>query len=168
MTRIRIEPLTLEDADAILGLRPERLPWAEGYPTDGDVRVAGRLQSGEWRAASDEQPFGAWLVVEVDDDAHATAIGGVGFHGPPDASGEAEIGYGIAQSRRRRGHATEAVGLIRAVAAAHGVRRLVAGTDPDNLASQRVLVANGFRATAPIEGPSAGEVELRWALDLAP
>jgi RimJ/RimL family protein N-acetyltransferase len=94
-------------------------------------------------------------------------VGGVGFHGPPDPEGAAEIGYGIAVSRRGRGYATEAVRQLRAIAVAHGVRRLVAGTDRDNVASARVLQSNGFRPSDPVIDRD-GVAELRWVLDLTP
>lgn len=77
-------------------------------------------------------------------------VGDVGFHGPPPADGPAvmELGYGVVPAARGRGVATAACGLLLAVAWRDGAAQVAAEADPDNLASQRVLVANGFRRDA--------------------
>ena len=77
--------------------------------------------------------------------ASGLVVGGIGFFGPP-LSGEVEIGYGIVPSRQGRGYATEALQTMIAMAWADArVRAVVAGTDPGNAASQRVLGKAGFR-----------------------
>lgn len=53
-------------------------------------------------AAIDDR--GAWLIVEADE-----VVGIISFKGPP-RDGVAEIGYGVAECRRARGHATRASG----------------------------------------------------------
>ena len=75
-------------------------------------------------------------------------MGTGGFTGPPDAAGTAEIGYSIAADWRGQGLATELVaGLVQQAEDTQLVRRLVAHTPPENLVSQRVLLANGFAST---------------------
>jgi RimJ/RimL family protein N-acetyltransferase len=59
-------------------------------------------------------------------------------------SGQAMIGYSMLPAFRGRGVATRAVRLLSAWAFDIGVRRLVAGTATDNVASQRVLEKAGF------------------------
>jgi RimJ/RimL family protein N-acetyltransferase len=60
-----------------------------------------------------------------------------------------EVGYGIVPSRQGRGYATEALQAMLAMAWADSrVAAMVAGTDPGNLASQRVLGKAGFRRIA--------------------
>jgi RimJ/RimL family protein N-acetyltransferase len=54
------------------------------------------------------------------------------------------IGYSMLPGFRGRGAATRAVRLLSAWALTTGVKRLVAGTMPDNVASQRVLEKAGF------------------------
>lgn len=72
-------------------------------------------------------------------------VGLCSFKGPPDLSGAAEIGYGVAASRRRRGYATTAVSLLCEQARRGGaLKALTAETSPSNPASQRVLERNGF------------------------
>jgi RimJ/RimL family protein N-acetyltransferase len=79
----------------------------------------------------------AWLVVDGDE-----AVGLISLKSPP-REGVVEIGYGIAESRRGRGHASAAVGLVLAIARS---RRwtLTAETSPTNPASAKVLERNGF------------------------
>ena len=126
--------------------------WAGDYPADGDVVIARLLQGAEEATgglvtgqavgdAGDE----AWGHRQVVERASGLVVGGIGFFGPP-LSGEAEIGYGIVPSRQGRGYATEALQTMIAMAWADArVRAVVAGTDPGNAASQRVLGKAGFR-----------------------
>lgn len=72
------------------------------------------------------------------------AVGGLGFFGPPDATGQVEFGYGLVPSARGAGLATEAVGLALEHASAWGARVAVADTDVKNIASQRFLTKNGL------------------------
>ena len=157
MTQVTLQPMTAADADEILGRTPVTRRWADGYPTEGDLEVAGWLASGAIAPVTLEAPFGPWLVVADD----GLVVGGVGFHGPPDEQGRAEIGYGIAAAFRGRGMATAAVERLLALPSLPGVTAFVAHTDPGNPASQRVLERNGFvRDGADDEG-------LRWRLAVA-
>jgi RimJ/RimL family protein N-acetyltransferase len=81
---------------------------------------------------------GGWMIVEGDE-----VIGMIGFKGPP-CRGVVEIGYGVVEGRRSRGHATRAVARVIIEAAACGLD-LRAETSVGNLASQLVLERNGFR-----------------------
>jgi RimJ/RimL family protein N-acetyltransferase len=78
-------------------------------------------------------------------------------------SRQASVGYGMRPEFRGRGIATQAVRLLSTWAFAIGVRRLVAGTAPDNLASQRVLEKAGFVREAiersRFEGPDGTRVD---------
>ena len=53
------------------------------------------------------------------------------------------IGYAVRPSARRRGHATAALGLMRGVAAEHGIDPVLVTCDVDNVGSRRVIEANG-------------------------
>ena len=114
--------------------------WAEDYPFEGDVGAVemflrATAESGEQR------PFGYYRIARLSD---GMAVGGIGFKGQPDG-GCAEIGYGLAPSARGHGYAAEAVGALLAIAAEHGVSKVVADTTLDNVASQRALTRAGFR-----------------------
>ena len=92
------------------------------------------------RAARDAGRPGAWMMVWGDE-----VVGLCGAVRAPDDPGEMEIGYGVAPSRRRLGHATRAVATIVALARADGALRSIAAvTAVDNLASQGALTRNGF------------------------
>ncbi|MGB9347510.1 MAG: GNAT family N-acetyltransferase, partial [Ilumatobacteraceae bacterium] len=60
---------------------------------------------------------------------------------PPHVLGH--IGYAVVPWKRGRGYATTALGMILADAAAEGLRWIEITTDPDNVASQRVIERNG-------------------------
>ena len=93
--------------------------------------------------------YGWYALRKADETAPRTLIGAGGYLGPPDAAGTAEMGYSIAAEWRGQGLGTELVaGLVQQAADTGMVRRLVAHTQPDNLASQQVLLRNGF---APAE-----------------
>ena len=72
------------------------------------------------------------------------------------ADGMVEIGYGLRAGCCGKGYMTEAVRAITAWALVQpGVTRVEAETDPQNIASQRVLSACGFVPTGTMgeEGP---------------
>lgn len=104
---------------------------------------------------------GTFAIVER---ATLEAIGQIGTVGVPDEHGVVEIGYWVSRSRSGNGFATEAVGAITAhLLEATGVTRVTASTTVGNIASQRVLEANGYRRTlgARTGGP------LQWAREQA-
>jgi RimJ/RimL family protein N-acetyltransferase len=82
----------------------------------------------------------SWLIVDQDE-----VVGLCSFKRPPDDALIAEIGYGVAGSRRRKGYATMGVDLvIKEVANSKAASQLRAETVIANFPSQRVLERNGF------------------------
>ena len=64
----------------------------------------------------------------------------------------AELGYRIGENVTNLGYASEAVKLVLEKAfTTYGFNRIIAGTATDNLASQRVLLKNGFIFSRVIE-----------------
>jgi predicted acetyltransferase len=53
------------------------------------------------------------------------------------------IGYSVVPWKRRRGYATQALRLMLPMARERGLVHVDLTTDPDNVASQRVILANG-------------------------
>ncbi len=105
----------------------------------------------------------SWLIV----DQHEV-VGLCGFKRPANTAGAAEIGYGVAQSRRRQGYATMAVGLlIREVAETKAASRLLAETATSNLESQRVLERNGFSIDGARHSAEDGDLIL-WSRLVTP
>jgi RimJ/RimL family protein N-acetyltransferase len=137
--RLVLRPMTAEHVAAVTsGRRLSR--WAPDYPSDGDRRIAGLLER-QGVPAGPDAVFGHRLVAELQT---GQVVGGIGLKGPP-TDGQVELGYGIAESRRGRGYATEAVRAMADLAAdLPGVRQVVAGVDPTNAASVRVLEKAGF------------------------
>lgn len=112
--------------------------WAEGFPRGEDCGPAARVAA----ATRDPGPFGVYKLVAH---AHGRIIGTAGFYGPPDASGEVTIGYGMVEPEWGQGYGTEAVAGLVAICRAHGgVSVINADTNLDNVGSQRVLEKNGF------------------------
>jgi RimJ/RimL family protein N-acetyltransferase len=114
--------------------------WADDYPFEGDIGAVGGFLRAT-AAHGDQRPFGYYRITRL---ADGRAVGGIGFKGQP-AAGCIEIGYGLAPSARGHGYAAEAVSAVLAIAADHGLSRVIADTTPDNIASQRTLVRAGFR-----------------------
>jgi GNAT superfamily N-acetyltransferase len=171
--RLIVRPMPWDAVLAITG--GERLDdWAPDYPGDGDVVIAGLLREVGPDLASDlapdlasAGPAGAqpgdrdWGHRQVVERASGLVVGGIGFFGPP-WGGEVEIGYGIVPSRQRRGYATEALrAMIEMAWADARVTTVVAGANPGNVASQRVLGKAGFRRIA---GRIAATGEFRYQL----
>jgi RimJ/RimL family protein N-acetyltransferase len=114
--------------------------WADDFPFEGDLGAVGGFLHNT-AALGEQRPFGYYRITRL---ADGRAVGGVGFKGPPD-NGCVEIGYGLAPSARGHGYAAEAVIALMAVAAEHGVFKVIADTTLDNTASQRTLIRSGFR-----------------------
>ncbi len=77
---------------------------------------------------------------------------------PPHCLGH--IGYAVVPWKRRRGYATAALRLTLREARAEGLPHVIITTQPDNLASQKVILANGgeFLGRFPMpQGYAAGE-----------
>lgn len=96
-----------------------------------------------------------WLMV-----ADGEVVGLCGTKSAPHA-GTVEIGYGVAASRRGRGHAAVAVAALLALLGREGVARVSAQTDPGNPASERVLRRAGFLRAGTRMVPE-GEAALWW------
>ena len=159
--RTLLRRLTLDEARAIVALDREGRHWAADYPTEGDLVVAGiAVEAGDH--FDEKSDFGVYQVLLHDS---GTVVGGIGFIHPPE-QGAVEVGYGLAESARGRGLATEALRAMVGRASALGVATVVAMTAVDNLASQRVLERLGFsRLDIVVEDPDDGPL-IRWELAL--
>ncbi|WP_112179716.1 MULTISPECIES: GNAT family N-acetyltransferase [Paraliobacillus] len=72
-------------------------------------------------------------------------IGDIGFKGGPNEKGIIDLGYSVIPSQRRKGYATEmANAMVNWGVVQSGVEQVVATSDPDNIASKRVLEKSGF------------------------
>ena len=97
--RLLLRPVTAEHVAAVRAGR--RQPdWAPDFPSEGDLVITGMLD----RNGVPETSFGQRVVVERET---GLVVGGIGLFGPPEFE-QVEMGYGIVESRRGRGFATEA------------------------------------------------------------
>lgn len=87
---------------------------------------------------------------------------------PPHVLGH--IGYAVVPWQQRRGFATRALALLLPLARERGLARVEITTDPDNVASQRVITANGGVLVERFDkGAAYGHKPgLRFAIELAP
>ncbi|MFI4998402.1 MAG: GNAT family N-acetyltransferase [Reyranellales bacterium] len=74
--------------------------------------------------------------------------GSIGFRWQPGTSALpshvlGHIGYAVVPWKRQRGYATRALGLLLVEARREGLNHVDLTTDPDNLPSQKVILANG-------------------------
>jgi predicted acetyltransferase len=85
---------------------------------------------------------------------------------PPHCLGH--IGFSVVPWKRRRGYATRALALILPEAKQEGITFVEVTTDVDNIASQRVITANGGRLVERFHKPAAygGGESLRYRIDL--
>lgn len=111
--------------------------WASDFPSGGDWVIAAWLTEHPEGLGS----HGHRLIVERES---GLLVGSIGLFWPP-SDGVVELGYGIVESRRGRGYATEAARAVIAHAfTAPDVRSVQAEVDADNPASARVLVNAGL------------------------
>jgi len=97
-------------------------------------------------------PVSDWLILEGDE-----VVGLIGLKAPADADGKIDFGYGVTDSRQRRGHASRAVALmLKEIDRDPRIRLVTAETSVNNFASQRVLEKNGFQRTGTRLDPEDG------------
>jgi len=79
------------------------------------------------------------------------------------------IGYSVVPWKQRRGYATQALRLLLPEAAAEGLSYVEITTDPENIASQRVIEANGGKLVERFIKPEqfGATVGLRYRIGLA-
>ena len=109
---------------------------------DGGVEMVEVLEMLRGLAQSVRQQIGpaSWLIV-----ADGEIVGLCSITKAFPTPGTIEIGYGLAQARRGRGHAAAAVAeLLDWARSDKRIAAVAADTAVDNLPSQRVLERNGF------------------------
>ncbi|MEU8431620.1 GNAT family N-acetyltransferase [Streptomyces sp. NPDC029216] len=122
--------------------------WAGDGPGEG-TRVASGMVLKAKEQGTYRPGWGPYAIVRTDD---RRAIGGIGFHGAPDADGNAEIGYDLVPSARGNGYATDALnGLVAWAFRQPGLTTLHASVDADNAPSHGVVGRTGFERTGPTD-----------------
>lgn len=141
--RLLMVQLGVEEAVALVdGRGGNGRPWAPGYPDDGALMAAGLVMTAASRG-HDLGPFATYEIVRRRDGA---VIGAAGFLGPPDETGAVRAGFGLAESARGHGYATEALrGLLEWARRHDGLTCVLADTTRANVESQRVMERAGMQ-----------------------
>ncbi|OII38856.1 GNAT family N-acetyltransferase [Plantibacter sp. MMLR14_011] len=142
---IRTERTTLESISPALARRIVERDERDGDAWHPEYPFADEL--GPLRGLAESTVSDPIFTMYLIRDADGSAVGGLGFFGPPDIDGRVEFGYGLVPAARGVGLATEAVVGALSCAAAHGAERAAAETDVTNVASQRVLLKAGLAET---------------------
>jgi RimJ/RimL family protein N-acetyltransferase len=72
-------------------------------------------------------------------------VGHIGFHGPPQTIGRAELGYSVVPDHRRRGYAIESArAMMDWAALEHETRSFFVSIAPDNAPSLALATKLGF------------------------
>lgn len=120
--------------------------------TDEELKKAyGEMYAGCISDPQNRQWYAPWIIKLK----NGTVIGDLCFKGVTE-KGAVEIGYGLLPDFWGNGYATEAVtAVINRAFMQNGIKCIEAETEPDNKASQRVLLKAGFVSTGEIgeEGP---------------
>ncbi|MFJ6756244.1 GNAT family N-acetyltransferase [Streptomyces sp. NPDC091273] len=158
--RLTLRELTPAQVAVLLDENATSDDWIAGYPLPGSKFAAGGF--GRRTADQMRHGFGMYQLVRASD---GLVIGEMGFHAPP-SGGVVEVGFGLAESCRGAGYATEALTeLVRWAFSQAGVDQVVGRTMADNTPSQGVLTRTGFQHVS-----RDGDIErfVLGAADLAP
>jgi ribosomal-protein-alanine N-acetyltransferase len=122
--------------------------FSPGWPQDDEAR-----DGLPWhlRHLEADERHRAWRIRVIVDRATNLVIGSINLKGPPDADGDVEIGWGIAEAWRRRGFATEAAsGVIEWALGQPGAKSLSATIADDNVVSQNLAAKLGIIRTGQV------------------
>jgi [ribosomal protein S5]-alanine N-acetyltransferase len=147
-----LKPISARAAEALAAGRPPDIAVERGYPTE--------FSEGVGRTAGASKGLGPFFIHRVADDVVVGEIGGA-FVEP----GTVEIGYAIVESVWGRGHATDAVQALLALAGSDpAISTVVAHTPMDRPASGRVLEKAGFSQAGEVDDEHEGQVlrVIRW------
>ena len=116
------------------------------------------------RTGYEKYGFGLWVVEPLGGGA-ALGISGLikrdHFEHP-------DVGFAFLASARGQGFASESLaGVLERARSHHGIQRLLAITHPENVASQRVLEAVGFRFERETQDPADGVTLSLFQMDLS-
>ncbi|MCG5214917.1 GNAT family N-acetyltransferase [Streptosporangium sp. KLBMP 9127] len=139
---VRLEPITVADAPGFHRMMTDPLVLRYHVPPDPPPfeEIAERCRkTGMWWLAGERAELAVKDAVTGEFAGHIQLMQIM----PP--LGQAMVGYSLLAGHRGRGFVTRAVNLLAGWAFEHtALHRIVAGTDPDNTASQRVLERAGF------------------------
>jgi len=146
--------LDLEEAGTAALCRALGIAEPASWPPESNGQAYRDWQRKLFAAHPTEPGFGGWYIAGARE-----LVGTCGFKGPPDTTGEVEIGYSVIEERRRRGFASGAVHLlVRRAFSDDRVLAVAAETGPTHLSSQAVLTRCGFELLGSRIDAEDGEV----------
>jgi RimJ/RimL family protein N-acetyltransferase len=151
-----LKPISRRAAEALAAGRAPDVAVAAGYPTE--------FSAGVGQSAGAGTGLGPFFIHRVEDDVVVGEIGAA-FVEPETV----EIGYAIVPSVWGRGHATDAVRAMVALARQDAaIARVVAHTPLDRPASGRVVEKAGFVPAGEVIDEHDGEAirVIRWELEV--
>jgi RimJ/RimL family protein N-acetyltransferase len=143
---IELRPLWSEDTDDMYALRslPESVATSVPPVPPDRAEVARRCAGAAYHWL-----IGTRAALSIRDKESGRFAGEISLFYQSPELGEAMLGYGLMPEWRGRGYATRAVRLVAQWAFKDvGIPRLIAGTMPENVGSQRVLERAGFTREA--------------------
>lgn len=161
--RLTIRRFTLDDAAFIVRLLndPDWLRFIGDKSVHSEDDARRYLTSGPL-AMYERHGVG---LCAVESNADGATIGMCGLI-RRDGLDDVDLGYAFLPEARGQGFATEAASAVLDEGFnAHGIRRIVAITDPDNAASARVLESIGMRYERNVELPWTSDVLALWAIE---
>jgi [ribosomal protein S5]-alanine N-acetyltransferase len=93
---------------------------------------------------ADDPARAPWVARAAVDRGTGRVVGHAGFHGPPDATGMAEMGYAVDPLHRRRGYARAMVRELLRWAQDEQLATVRATISPHNVASLATIAGLGF------------------------
>ncbi len=161
--RLILEPMTLAFVEAVFRADRAALEASAGakFPAAWPGRaLVERAFSSSLEAIRSDPATRLWGDrLMITRDGERLVVGSVVFHGKPNASGVAEIGYGVEESWQGKGVASEGTrAAVDWALAQPGVRGVTATTPPWHAASIRVLEKAGLTRTAIEAHETLGEV----------
>jgi RimJ/RimL family protein N-acetyltransferase len=143
---VAVRPLGPGDEAFLTELRGQPDVWASSVPPQPPSAASIRTRCLRSAAHWLEGTRADLVIVDV---ASGAPAGDIGLFYQEPSTGQGMIGYSMLPAFRGRGFATRATQLVALWAFAEtGIARLIAGTEPANKGSQRVLEKAGFRQEA--------------------
>lgn len=150
---VRLRPLQAADAEDFFALNqlPDVVSSSFGPPVTLEVaRQRTATAHNDWLC-------GDKATCVIEDVTTGAFAGGIGLYYRWQSQQQAMIGYSLRPEFRGKGAATRAVDLISRWAFEKvGIARIIAGTFPENVASQRVLERAGFTREAHMKAALPG------------
>ncbi|MEU8385995.1 GNAT family N-acetyltransferase, partial [Streptosporangium sp. NPDC048865] len=147
---VRLRPLTAADTADYLALR--NLPDVMRYSVPSEPCTLEQAEE-RCRTAGASWLAGTGAEIAILDAATGEFAGDIQLSGVNPPLGQAMTGYSVLPGFRGRGFAARAVDLLVGWAFEHtSLARIIAGTSPGNVASQRVLERAGFTREALLRG----------------